>query len=138
MSQENLEVVRASFAAWNEGDMDAFGELLAPDVIVRAPEGWPEPGPFVGRDAALREFAQLRKTWDDDYFDLVSDFIDVGGRVAVRFIWRVVGHGPGSNVELTGVFTVRKRTINYLEYFWDHAEALEGLGLSEQEAHADA
>jgi len=33
---------------------------------------------------------------------------------------------------------VRKRTINYLEYFWDHAEALEGLGLSEQEAHADA
>ena len=79
----------------------------------------------------MREFVQLRKTWDDDYFDLVSDFIDAGGRVAVRFIWRVKGRGPGSNVELTGVFTVRKGTINFLEYFWDHTEALEALGLSE-------
>ena len=131
MSLENVEVVRAGFDAWNEGDMDAWRELLAPDVIVRAPEGWPEPGPFVGREAAMREFVQLRKTWDDDYFDLVSDFIDAGGRVAVRFIWRVKGRGPGSNVELTGVFTVRKGTINFLEYFWDHTEALEALGLSE-------
>ena len=118
--------------------MDAFSELLAPDVIVRAPDGWPEPGPFVGREAAMREFAQLRKTWDADHFDLDSDFIDVGGRVAVRFIWRVVGHGPRSNVELTGVWTVRKRTISYLEYFWDHTQALEALGLSEQDAHAES
>ena len=60
MSQENVEVVRAGFEAWNAGDMDAYGELLDPDVIIRMPEGWPEPGPFVGREAVLREFKQAR------------------------------------------------------------------------------
>jgi ketosteroid isomerase-like protein len=53
MSQENVEVVRAGFEAWNAGDMDAFGELLAPEIIMWNPEGWPEPGPFVGRGRRL-------------------------------------------------------------------------------------
>ena len=39
--------------------------------------------------------------------------------------------GPESNMELTNVFTVRKGKIFYLEFFWDHAEALEAVGLSE-------
>ena len=49
----------------------------------------------------------------------------------MRFIWRGAGHGPESNMELTGVYTVRKGRIVYQEFFWDHAEALEALGLSE-------
>jgi ketosteroid isomerase-like protein len=51
MSQENVEVVRAVYSAWNAGDMDALRELYDPDVIMRMPEGWPEPGPYVGREA---------------------------------------------------------------------------------------
>lgn len=49
----------------------------------------------------------------------------------MRFIWRGVGHGPESNIEGTGVYTVRKGRIFSIEFFWDHAEALEILGLSE-------
>ena len=48
MSQENVEIVRAAFAAWNAGEMDALRELHDPDVIVRALKGWPEPGPLSG------------------------------------------------------------------------------------------
>ena len=54
MSQENVEVVRAAFEAWNAGDMDAFREMYDPDAIVRMLEDWPEPGPFVGREAVMR------------------------------------------------------------------------------------
>jgi ketosteroid isomerase-like protein len=54
MSQENVKVVRAQFEAWNKGDMDAYRELYDPDVMWRAAEGWPEPGPFVGREAVTR------------------------------------------------------------------------------------
>src|SRR5919201_3973944 len=107
MSQENVEVVEAMGEAWNAGDMDAFGELLAPDVIVRAPEGWPEPGPYVGREAVMRQLEQLRETWDADAFELISDFIHAADRVAVRLIWRGAGYGPDLNMELTGVYTVR-------------------------------
>ena len=54
MSQENVEVVRAGFEAWNAGDMDAFREMHDPDVILRTVEDWPEPGPYVGREAVMR------------------------------------------------------------------------------------
>ena len=79
--------------------MDAFRELYDPDVIVRAPEGWPEPGPFVGREAVMRQLEQLRETWDADAVEPISDFIDAGDRVVVRFIWRGAGHGPEANME---------------------------------------
>ena len=131
MSQENVEIMRRGFEAWNAGDMDAFRELYDPDVIARPVKDWPEPGPFVGREAVMRWFGQLRETWDTDSFELISDFIDVGDRVAVRQIWRGVGHGPESNLELTNVITVRKGRIVYQEFFWDHAEALQTLGLPE-------
>src|SRR5688572_29274431 len=98
---------------------------------MRAVEGWPEPGPWVGREAVMRQWKQLRETWDADTFELISEFSDVGDRVAVRFIWRGTGHGPEANIELTGVHTVRKGRIFYVEFFWDHAEAPRNPGAVE-------
>ena len=34
-------------------------------------------------------------------------------------------------MELTGVYTVRKGRVFHVELFWDHAEALGTMGLSE-------
>ena len=51
MSQENVEIVRRLYEAWNAGDMDALRESYNPGIILRTLEGWPEPGPFVGREA---------------------------------------------------------------------------------------
>ena len=138
MSQENVGVVRAAYEAWNAGDMDAWADFLAPDVISRPPEGWPEPGPFVGREAFVRWCEQLRETWDADALEPIGDFIDIGDRVAVRQIWRGAGSGPEANLEMTWVGTVRKGKVLAIEHFWDHAEALEAVGLSEQDAHADS
>jgi ketosteroid isomerase-like protein len=137
MSQENVEIVRAGFEAWNAGDMDAVRELLEPDaMIVRGLEGWPEGSQTVGREAIMRFFEQLRETWDVDTFEPV-EFIDAGDRVVGRLIWRGTGHGPELRMEFSQVWTLRKGKVFLLEYFWDHAEALETLGLSEQDAHAD-
>ena len=138
MSQENVEVVQAAYEAWNVGDIDALREQYDPDVIVRTPEGWPEPGPFVGREAVMRWFEQLRETWDADALKPIGDFIDAGDRVAMRQIWHGAGYGPEANLEMTNVITVRKGRIFYTELFWDHAEALETLGMSDQDAHADS
>jgi ketosteroid isomerase-like protein len=131
MSQENVEVVRAGFEAWNAGDMDAFRELLAAEVILRPVEDWPEPGPYEGRAAVMRWLGQLRDAWDADAMEATSDFVDAADRVIVRFTWHGVGHGPQSNMEFTGVVTVRKGKIRGFKFFWDHAEALEAAGLSE-------
>jgi ketosteroid isomerase-like protein len=131
MSQENVEVVRAVFDAWNARDMEALRELYHPDAILWMPEGWPEPGPYVGREAVMRQLQQMREAWDADVSEPISDFIDAGDRVVVRFIWRGAGHGPESSMEVTSISMLRKGKIVFTERFWDHAEALETVGLSE-------
>ena len=40
--------------------------------MTRTPEGWPEPGPYVGREAVLRQWRQFRDTWDGDSMELVA------------------------------------------------------------------
>ena len=131
MSQENVEIVRAFFEAWNAGDMDTLREMQDPDVIQRPPKDWPEPGPFVGREASMRQFEQLRDTWDRDIVEPISAFIDIADHVVVRYLWRGMGEGPESTIELTALYTLRRGKIFYQEFFWDHAEALEAAGLRE-------
>ena len=111
--------------------MEAFAAMYDPEVIMRTPDGWPEPGPYVGREAVMRQLQQNRDTWDSDALEPVSNFIDGADRVVVRFIWRGAGHGPASNLELTNVITVRGGKVVFQEFFWDHTEALEILGLRE-------
>jgi ketosteroid isomerase-like protein len=137
MSQENVEIVKAAFEAWNTGDWDAIPELFDPNVVVRPSDDWPEAGPFVGTEAVTRWFRQLREAWDADSTEPISDFIDVADHVVVRFLWRTTGLGPESNMEISIAYTLRKGKISAMQYFWDHADALKAVGLSEQDAQAD-
>jgi ketosteroid isomerase-like protein len=131
MSQENVEVVRLATEAWNAGDMDAWSDFLATDAVWRVMPDWPEQGPFIGRDAVLRQVRQLRESFASDTIVPVGDAIGTGDHVVLRLIWRGVGHGPESNMEMTCIYTVREGTILAFEYFWDHAEALKAVGLEE-------
>jgi ketosteroid isomerase-like protein len=132
MSQENVEIVRAAFAAWNTGDMDAVtGAYDEGAIIVRTVEGWPEPGPIVGRDAVMRFFAALREIYPEEGTIVGLSFIDARDRVVVRQSWQGKGRGPDMDMEFTVVFTLRDARIFLLEYFWDHAEALKAVGLAE-------
>ena len=49
----------------------------------------------------------------------------------MRQLWRGEGQGPGLSLEFTAVYTLRNGKLFLIEYFWDHSEALESLGLSE-------
>ena len=131
MSKENLEVIRAAYEAWNAGDIDSVRDLHHPDVIARYGADWPEPGPFVGRDAVVRQIEELRQTWDSSEAQPVTDFIDAGDRVVAEFIWRGKGHGPAFAFEGAAVYTMRDGLIFGVEYFGSLAKALEAVGLSE-------
>jgi ketosteroid isomerase-like protein len=138
MSRENVEVVQANLEAWNAGDMDALRDKYDPDaMIVRGLEGWPESDPLLGRDAVMGYFEQLRESWDADTFEAISDFVDIGDRVVVRLLWRGAGRGPDMSVEFTIIYTLRDGRVFYQEHFWEHADALRSVGLSELDASAD-
>jgi len=106
-------------------------ELYDPNVIVRSIEGWPEPGPYVGRDAVIRQWKKQREAFNVDALEVIGDYFDIGDRVAVRVIWRGAGTGPEADIELTALFTVRKGMIFATEFFWAHSDALKAVGLEE-------
>ena len=131
MSEENVRIVQAGIEAYSAQNWDALREMHAPSVIARTIEGWPEPGPFVGRDAVMRQFARVRAAWDTDAIEPIGDFLDAGDRVIVRVFFHDLGIGPEANLEFTIVYTVRERRVFYIEYFGNHDDALEATGLSE-------
>lgn len=131
MSRESVEVVQRAFEAYNAGDLGALRELYDPGVVWHHLEGWPEPGPSVGRNAVLREVEQLREAWQaGDRLELVGDFVDAGDRVLARAVWRGAGSGPDAAMEFTYLLTLRKGRIIAIQMYWGHDEALEAVGLS--------
>ena len=74
----------------------------------------------------MHQLGLQRETWDADALEPTSAFIDAADRVVVRLMWRAAGRGPDVPVEVTGVFTVRKGRVVFVEWFWVHAEAPTG------------
>ena len=73
----------------------------------------------------------MRETWDEDTLEPISDIIDSGDRVAVRAVWRTAGSGPEFTLEASfGEMSRNGKCVSH-EFFWDHAQALEAVGLSE-------
>ena len=131
MSQENVEIVRSYFKVWNAGDMEGVRELYDPDAVMVVETDWPEPGPFVGRDAVMQQLSKARDAFDSDWAEIVGELVAVDDRVIVRSVWHGVGSGPQSDIEWTNVFTIRDGRFLKVQYLWDHAEALEAAGLRE-------
>jgi ketosteroid isomerase-like protein len=65
MSEENVEIVMESFRRFDPNDLEEWAELVHPESRVTAPEGWPEPGPFVGRTAIIRQFKRIFADWSE-------------------------------------------------------------------------
>jgi ketosteroid isomerase-like protein len=130
VSQENVDIVRAGMDAWVERDHEALVEAYAEDVVTWPPEGWPEAGPFVGRDLVVDQWERMRGVWDDGEVEMHADYIDAADRVAVRMIWRERDTDPPAESEATGVFMIRDGKIRVAEFFWDHSEALATVGLA--------
>jgi ketosteroid isomerase-like protein len=136
MSQENVELVRRGFEAFNRGGRDsrASEEMLATDVV------W-EVGIGVGDfDGVYRGRAGVRRFWRtflDHFEDLridVEQLVDCGERVFC--VTHAVGRGRHSGATVAGgtvfpVFTVRDGLVVRYQLFADRDRALEAAGLSE-------
>jgi hypothetical protein len=85
----------------------------------------------------MRLWQGIFEPWDAWTLKALS-FVDGGDRVLVRQVMHGEGRGPELDMEFSVVYTMRKGNALVLEYFWDHNEALETVGLSEQDAHADS
>jgi ketosteroid isomerase-like protein len=141
MSQENVEVVREAFLATSGGDPAAGRSAWDPAIEwdMAGVTGWTEKRVYRGPEV-LTFLEEWANSWRDWHFD-VEEVRD-GGQEQVFAAIHEWGTGIESAasvdqrryfaVDLSGGRIVRVRM------FSDRAEALEAMGLSEQDVHADS
>jgi ketosteroid isomerase-like protein len=131
MSQENVEIVRATFEAFRRRDLDTFLSCFDSDVEYRSLVLEVE-GVYHGHEG-------MRSWWDSvltvfpDWNPQVEDTRDLGQRVLSRV--RAEGHGTGSGIalerEIWHVAEIREGRMKSSAFFRTEAEALQAVGLQE-------
>ena len=140
MSQENVELVRSAFQAFNDRDWDAVPVLFTDDVVWRLIGGFAD---VLGTEFSGHEgLRRLLNEWIGTLGLRVEmeAVLEANDRVVV--ITRVMGTGGASGVPTTvragNVFFFRDGKISAVDSYYEASEALEAVGLSEQDAHADS
>src|SRR5437016_9259262 len=134
MSQENVELARRAFEAWNRGDADAWVEFHHPEI-----EWFSEiAGRLEGAETVYRGRAGMRRFWDEwhSVWDLtieISEFRDLGDTVVA--LGRMRAHGKASGIDFEGpvayVGEYEGGLVRKLRAYLDPNQALEAVGLTE-------
>ena len=133
--QDNLHIVRASFAAWNAHDVEGFIKVLDTKTT------WESdvfPAPFTGHEGARQFFKLYLTAFPDLHLD-IEQILQAGeNHVVVR--WRSSGthKGPLAQISATGrkasnhgcsVMELRNAKIAHVWVYFDNAHLLRQLGV---------
>ena len=133
-----MEIVKANIDAYNREDWDAFFKDFAPGSELdfsRAIGPWR--GVF-GLDRARRVMEEFRETWESARTE-PHEFIEAGDLVVVPWTLHVKGReGIETVARATFVWTIRDGAIERVTLYQERQDALEDLGLPEQDAHCDS
>ena len=139
MSQENVEIARASIETANAEGLEAALAYLHEDVEWRPLFEMPESQTFRGHNGIKRVAALLEEAFSEVRIE-PDHFLDAGDHVVV--VGQLCVTGAGSRVMTKShrawVLTLRDGKIIRQLTFAEEAEALEAIGLSEADAHADS
>jgi ketosteroid isomerase-like protein len=132
MSQGNVEILKDAYVALSGGDLEAFIELLDPDVEYDASRRTFDAAVYRGPESVREGLSLITEQWETLRLQ-PQDFIVVGDDIVVPV--RLVGVGKQSGVETTAnaahVWTFRNRKIIRQTTFQTLAEALDAVGLRE-------
>ena len=135
MSQQNVELARSIYAAWERGDFFTSAEWAHPEIEFVIADG-PEPASRMGLTAMVAGWNEILSAWEDlrAEADEYRELDDQGVLVLATFSGR--GKSSGMAVEQlqtrTGaLFNVRDGKVTRLVIYWDRDHALADLGLKE-------
>jgi ketosteroid isomerase-like protein len=140
MSQENVEIVREHFANTNARRFDAALRAYDPNVeLVVSDEVAVDPGVYRGVDAVGEWFGSWFRTFASNYRMELVELVPVNDAVLAAVDHRGVGRRSGAEVTTRyyNAYWMRQNVIVRVAVFRERSEALEAVGLSEQDAHAD-
>jgi ketosteroid isomerase-like protein len=130
VSQENVEIARRAYEAWNRGDLDAGAEDFAPDFELDMSRslGWDQG--IYGLDKMRRLGEEFWEAWEA--VQVGAEYIDAGEHVVISFTNRIRGR-DGIEVQARGAWlgTIRDGLIVRICLYQELQEALEAAGVSE-------
>jgi ketosteroid isomerase-like protein len=152
MSQQNVEIVRRIYAALDlsvpgsvsryDGPPESVKDVIDPEIEWQGPREFPDLAETVhGYTGMARYGAKIAEALDD-YRMVPERFIDAGGDRVLVFS-REGGRGKGSGAEVqthltAHIWTLRDGKAVRMQSIWERADALEAVGLSEEDALAAA
>jgi ketosteroid isomerase-like protein len=126
VSQENVDIIRAGFAAHSRGDIDALVELYDPDAVFETLLL----GTHHGKEA-IRRIYEENQANQSGYSIEPVEMIDAGDKVVT--VVQAGGSGPTSEIALDDRFAFVHTMSNGLivreQAFRNREEAMEGAGL---------
>jgi ketosteroid isomerase-like protein len=133
MSEENVELHRRGYDAWNRRDLDAWLAVADPEIEFVPLNVEMEGGrPYRGLDAARRFWDEFLAVFPDLRVE-VDELRDLGEVTVARV--RLTGRGAGSDVPVERpvwhIFWWRNKKCVRWQAHASEAEALEAAGLSE-------
>jgi uncharacterized protein len=130
VSQDNIELARRGYEAFNRGDIEGFLEFIHPDVELDEGQDLPDRGIYQKHEGFLANM----QAWSDVFEELrfePEELIEVDDRLLV--LVRVTGRGRGSGAEFdqrqAHVWTIRDSKGIRLEFYADRNEAEKATGL---------
>jgi ketosteroid isomerase-like protein len=134
MSQKNVEIVRAGFAAYNRRHLDGILENWAPDAVL----DWSnsrglDAGVYRGHDEIRAFMERFLATWDEVRIEIVDGPVEVEDGVLITENVAYLRGRDGIDVQArsTLLATIRDGEQTSLTLYQTKQEALEAAGLSE-------
>ena len=133
MSQENVELVRQSYEAWNRGDLEWVLDHITPDFEWRTAHLFPDTEAVYRGQEEFRQFWNtVREPWET--FLIEVERIEPIGDDRVLALLRFHGRGREGvdvNLEYATLLTIENGMGTLNVGFADWQSALEAAGLSE-------
>ena len=132
MSQENVELVRRAYDAWEHDGADGVMPFLDAEIELRNPEQGVG-GNFCGHEGVRAWVGQVDEAFEEVHFevDRIEDLSDA--RVLIILHAHLKGRGSGVEMKVPLVHVVEMRAgkaISLTQYTSVHA-ALKAVGLAE-------
>jgi steroid delta-isomerase-like uncharacterized protein len=123
LEEQNVELVRKAFEAFGKGDMEAYGELVAPDYVYYGPSS----------TYSLEELKESAKVWWASFPDMsfsMEDIFAVEDKVVTMLMQRGTHTGDfygipatGNKFEFGGIVITRIENGKIVEE-WDESDML--------------
>jgi ketosteroid isomerase-like protein len=139
MSQENLDGIERAYDAMSRLDAEALVALCDPEVEFRSRIASADDVTYRGHEGVRDYIASLAEAFEWIRTEPL-EVVDGGDRAVVCNRFRARGRRSGVEVEERFFQALRYRggKTRWWAFYPSKAEALEAVGLSEQDAHADS